>query len=202
MKGAGRLTVVFAAVLAAASLIPGSAAAQTGSVERPFVAGGQVRMDLSAGDYTIRAGSNDRVLVQWETRSADEAARVRVDIQRQGSGATITTNGPHNNFRVVIELPARTDVRVELSAGDLKIRGIEGSKDVGSWAGDIDIDVGHANDYATAEASVKVGDLTASAFNVSKSGLFRSFSWKGPGRYTLRVKLTAGDLRLHEALPR
>ncbi len=201
MKGAGRLAVIFA-VLAGLSLAPSSAAAQGASVERPFARGGQVRMDLSAGDYTIEAGRDDRVLVRWEVQSSDDAARVKVDVQRQGSTATVTTRGPHNNFRVVIELPARTDVHVELSAGDLKIRGIEGSKDVGSWAGDIAIDVGRANDYATVEASVKAGDLTASAFKVSKSGLFRSFSWKGPGHYTLRVKLTAGDLRLYEAQAR
>lgn len=201
MKGAGRLVAVFA-MLAGLLLLPGSAAAQGATVERQFAPGGQVRMDLSAADYTIEAGRDDRILVRWEVHSPEDAARVKVDIQRQGSAATITTKGPHNNFRVLIELPARTDLRVELSAGELKIRGIEGSKDVGSWAGDIDIDVGRASDYATAEASVRAGDLTAPAFNVSKSGLFRSFSWKGPGRYTLRVKLTAGDLRLREAQAR
>ena len=201
MKGAGRLVLVFA-LLAGLSLVASSAAAQGASVERPFAPGGQVRMDLSAADYTIEAGQADRIVVRWETRSTEDAARVKVDIQRQGSAATITTHGPHNNLRMVIEVPARTDLHVDLSAGDLKIRGLEGSKDVGSWAGDIDIDVGHATDYATAEASVTAGDLTASAFKVTKSGLFRSFSWRGPGRYTLRVKLTAGNLRLHEAQTR
>jgi hypothetical protein len=43
---------------------------------------------------------------------------------------------------------------------------------------------------------VTAGDLNASAFDVKKGGLFRSFSWKGPGTYKLDVRLTAGDLRL------
>jgi hypothetical protein len=43
---------------------------------------------------------------------------------------------------------------------------------------------------------VTAGDLDASAFDVKQNGLFRSFSWKGPGRYTLTVQLTAGNLRL------
>ncbi len=198
MKPAGRFALVSGSTLAVALLVPLVAAAQTGSVERPFVAGGQVRMDLSAADYTIEPGRDDRILIRWEARSAEDASSVRVDIQRRGSEATVTTHGPHNNLRMVVEVPARTDLKVDLSAGDLKLRGIEGNKDVGSWAGDISIDVVRAGDYGSVDAAVKAGDLMATAFKVSKSGLFRSFSWKGPGRYTLRVRLTAGDLRLYE----
>jgi len=197
MRTAGRI-VVIVAVLAGFWLTAAWAAAQEGSVERPFAAGGQVRMDLSAGSYTIEAGRDDRILVRWETRSADEAARVKVDIQRQGSAATITTRGPHDNFRVVIELPARADLHVDLSAGNLGIRGISGDKDVGSWAGNIDIQIGRGDEYALIDTAVKAGEIRARTLNVSKGGLFRSFTWKGPGRHTLRVRLTAGNLRLFE----
>ncbi len=197
MKRRG-MGAVLPGMLLAAMSVATAATAQTGTVERPFVAGGQIRMDLSAADYTIAPGRDDRILVRWETRSADDASRVKVDIQRRGSEATITTHGPHNNLRMVVEIPARTDLHVDLSAGDLKIQGIEGSKDVGSWAGDISIDLVRANDYASVDAAVKAGDLTARPFKVSKGGLFRSFSWNGPGHYTLRVRLTAGDLTLYE----
>ena len=197
MRTARRI-VVIVAVLAGFWLTAAWAAAQEGSVERPFAAGGQVRMDLSAGSYTIEAGRDDRILVRWETRSADEAARVKVDIQRQGSAATITTRGPHDNFRVVIELPARADLHVDLSAGNLGIRGISGDKDVGSWAGNIDIQIGRGDEYALIDTAVKAGEIRARTLNVSKGGLFRSFTWKGPGRHTLRVRLTAGNLRLFE----
>ncbi len=183
-------------------LVPISAAAQGGTAERAFAPGGQVRMDLSAADYTIQPGRDDRILVRWETRSPEDASAIKVDIQAHGTAATVTTRGPHNNVRMIVELPARTNLHVDLSAGDLKIHGIEGSKDVGSWAGDIDIDVGRANDYGNVDAAVKAGDISASPFNIQKSGLFRSFSWSGPGHYTLRVRLTAGDLRLYEGQAR
>jgi hypothetical protein len=199
MKAAGRTGAIVVGILACLTLsAPAASAQQEGSTERPFVAGGQVRMDLSAGDYTIEPGQDNRILVRWDTRSSDDATAVKVNIQIQGGTATITTSGPRNNFKVVIELPAREDLRVELSAGNLKIRGIEGSKDVGSWAGNIDIAVGKASDYASVDASVTAGDLLASAFQTTKGGLFRSLSWKGPGRYTLKVKLTAGNIRLYE----
>jgi hypothetical protein len=199
MKGAERLAGLLAVVIGV--LAPASATAQTGSAERSFAPGGQVRMNLSAADYTIEAGRDDRILVRWETRSPEDAARVKVDIQCQGSAATITTRGPHNNLRMVIELPAREDLHVDLSAGDLKIRGISGNKDVGSWAGDIDIDIGHGEEYAVIDTAVKAGQISAGPMHVSHGGLFRSFRWNGPGHYTLRVRLTAGDLRLREVQP-
>jgi hypothetical protein len=45
-------------------------------------------------------------------------------------------------------------------------------------------------------ASVRIGDLTADAFDVRKGGFFRSFEWTGQGEYDLRAHLTVGDLRL------
>jgi hypothetical protein len=99
---------------------------------------------------------------------------------------------------VVVELPARTDLTTRLSAGGLNIHGVAGSKNIRVWAGDITIDVGRAEDYRTVEARVTAGDLSASAFRVSKGGLFRSFSWRGPGTYELSVHLTAGDLKLRD----
>jgi len=192
----GYRVAVMLALLAGFPMAASRAAVEQGSTERPFAAGGRVRMDLSAGDYTIRDGAGDRIRVLWETRTAQEMASVKVDIQPGGSEARIVTSGPHNNFKVIIELPARTDLQLSLSAGDLRIEGITGSKDVGSWAGEIDIEVGRADDYASVHASVTAGDLSAEPFQVSKGGLFRSFSWKGPGRYTLNVRLTAGDLTL------
>jgi hypothetical protein len=108
----------------------------------------------------------------------------------------VRTTGPRNGFEVVIEVPARTDLNVDLTAGDLRIEGITGNKDVGSWAGNIVIDVGRADEYARVDASVKAGDISAVPFNARKGGLFRSFTWKGPGQYTLKVNLTAGNLVL------
>jgi hypothetical protein len=172
-----------------------AAAAEQGTSERPFASGGRVRLDLSAGAYTVRAGRGDRIQVQWETQQGD-GSQVKADLQVNGATATVRTTGPRNGFKVVIEVPARTDLNVDLTAGDLRIEGITGNKDVGSWAGNIVIDVGRADEYARVDASVKAGDISAVPFNARKGGLFRSFTWKGPGQYTLKVNLTAGNLVL------
>jgi len=176
------------------------AAAQTtpsDSLERTFAAGGKVRMSLSAGDYTIRAGlSEDKIRVRWSTKNPEQMSQVRVTAEVRGSEAKLETDGPKNDFHVEIELPRRTDLYVRLSAGDLKIGEILGDKDVESRAGDLRIEVGRPEDYAHVDASVTVGDLDARPFGASKGGLFRSFKWNGTGRHRLHAHLGAGDLRL------
>jgi hypothetical protein len=172
------------------------AAGEENSITRPFAAGGRVRMDLSAGAYSIQAGRDDQILVRWRTTTPEEMASVKVDVVIRGADADIVTTGPRNHFDVTVELPARSDLDTTLSAGDLRISGLSGNKRVQSWAGNVDIDIVRAEDYGSVHASVTAGELLASPFNATKGGLFRSLSWKGPGRYTLDVRLTAGNLRL------
>jgi hypothetical protein len=96
-------------------------------------------------------------------------------------------------------LPAHTDLDLRMTAGDLTIAGIEGNKDVRLRAGNLTIEVADAAQYGTVSASVTAGDLSASPFGVSKGGLFRSFTHAGRGRYDLKARLWAGDLRLKAA---
>ena len=84
----------------------------------------------------------------------------------------------------------------KLSAGDLKVAGVEGSKDVSAGAGDVSIAVGPRDQYRHVNASIRIGDLNAEPFNVRKEGFFRSFEWSGKGKYDLRAHLTVGDLKL------
>ena len=97
---------------------------------------------------------------------------------------------------MTIDVPARTDLTVRLSAGNLGIEGITGDKDINSWAGNVDVEVKDSNEYRSVDASVTAGDLNASAFDTKTGGLFRS-SAKGPWQVeAAQVRLTAGNLRL------
>jgi len=173
-------------------------AARPDSAEEKFVQGGQIFMDLSAGQYVIRGGDEPRIRLHWQADSAADLERVKVNIGVSGKTARVDTDGPSNNFRVEVDVPKRADLTVRLSAGDLTIAGVEGSKDVSAWAGDLKIDVGRAADYRKVAASVTAGDLRAEAFEVMKEGLFRSFSQQGKGKYDLDVRLTAGKIELRE----
>jgi hypothetical protein len=180
--------------LAMLSMTPMSLSAQTsGSLgEKDFVSGGKVEITLESGDYDIRASSDSRIHVRW-----NEASRARVKLTTNGKSADLRVeNTPHNNFHATIEVPALTDLRIRLTAGDMSVTGIKGDKDIEINAGDLNISVGSSSDWGDVDASVTAGDLNAPAFKAATGGLFRSIKWKGPGKYRLHVHLMAGDVNL------
>lgn len=168
------------------------------ALDRDFVSSGVVRMKLSAGAYTVSDSKDGKIHIHWSTRDASAMKRVKISAEVKGTEAKITTDGPDNEgFTVEIQVPRQTNLVIRFTAGDFKIEGIEGSKDISGYAGDLSVDVGDPALYKEVHASVTTGDLNASAFHVSTGGLFRSFDQKGGGAYTLRVRLKAGDLKLY-----
>jgi hypothetical protein len=197
MRTAVALAILGTALVAA----PLAQTAQDGrakeSLERRFSQNGRIRMDLSAGEYLISGSPDTRIRLEWSVRDADQLANVHARADVRDQDARITTDGPNNKgFRVAIQVPQRADLYVRLTAGDLRIEGIQGNKDVELHAGDVRIDVGRAEDYHDVDASVWAGEIHAAPFRVFKGGLFRSFDWRGKGPYRLHAKLKAGDLRL------
>lgn len=187
------------AITILAGSIAGTSAFQPTSghpVDKSFPKAGVIRMKLAAGDYRITGRSEDKIRVSWRADRPENAANLRADATVTGNSAVIWTSGFKSGVHFTIDVPSRSDIDIDLSAGDLEVRGIEGNKKVESWAGDVSIDIGQPEQYREVEASVRAGDLTALPFNVSKGGLMRSFSWRGKGPYSLRAKLFAGDLTL------
>jgi hypothetical protein len=174
-------------------------ARHSSSLERAFSPNGSLKMDLVAGDYEITGSPEARVRIDWSVREADALRKVQVRAETRNGELRITTDGPHNKgLKFRIRVPDPSHLYVRMSAGDLTIEDIRGNKDVELRAGDLRIDVGRADDYKKVDASLWAGDIKASAFRISKDGLFRSFDWKGPGAYRLHAHLMAGDLYLYE----
>jgi len=161
---------ITAAVLLAMSIKPFTLGAQsTGSspAEKDFVSGGRVEMTLESGDYNIRASSDNRIRVRWNEASA---RGVRVKVTTNGKSADLRVeNTPHNNFHATIEVPALTDVRIRLTAGNLGMAGIKGDKDIEANAGNLNISVGSSSDWDEVDASVTAGDVNAPAFHTPRS---------------------------------
>jgi hypothetical protein len=167
-------------------------------VERPFRAKGRITMDLTAGEYRIVGGAENRIRVAWTAKDSRQYWKINVRADVHGADAAITTDGPlNNNFRATIDVPTQADLYVRLSAGELRLERVEGDKDIALHAGEVDIDVGNARDYRRVEASVWAGELHVEPFGRAKEGLFRSFDWSGNGRYRLNAHLKAGELRMH-----
>ena len=167
-------------------------------IERAFVEGGIVTLNLSSADYTVRAGASDRVRVAWRAEDPEdekEMRKIQVISDVFERVATIRTKGPTSRARFTIEVPARSDVHLRVRAGDIRIEGIEGNKDVRMTAGDLYMDV-QPDSLRHVHASVSIGDLNARSLGVEKDGFKNSLDWFGDGQYTLDARLFAGDVHL------
>ncbi|HLY15814.1 MAG TPA: hypothetical protein VKR61_01260 [Bryobacteraceae bacterium] len=166
--------------------------------ETAFQSGNELRIHARSGDIEINGSDAAKIRVSCELRDQDRAREVRIAFRTEGnSGDLRITGGPTNNFRIRIDVPRKLRLFVRSPAGDLTINGVTGDKDVELHAGDLTIAVGAAADYAHADGSVLAGDLSASAFGVTKDGLFRSFEKDNPsGKYRLHAHVGAGDLVL------
>jgi hypothetical protein len=186
--------------MALAQSAPPGEATDSQTFERPFAEGGRVHLQLASGEYVVRAGASDRIVVRW---NVDDDARLEdvkdlfVDVRVTGSMAVIATEGKTRHVDFVIEVPARSDLSVRMRAGEIRLQGIEGHKNVRMTAGDLKIGVRRAS-LASAHASVTFGDLDARALGISKSGVKRTIDWIGGGEYELDARLGAGDLTVVE----
>ena len=163
-------------------------------MEAKFVSGGRVRMDLCSSGIEVIGKDSDALRVEYDSGRGND---VKVRIQVSGDRADLSvSNCPRNNFQVRIEIPKSSALYVRMLAGQLDVRDVTGDKDVALSFGQINLDVGKAEQYAHVDASVNSGELNAAAFNVEKGGLFRSFSQSGPGKYRMHAHVGAGELDL------
>jgi hypothetical protein len=183
-------------LIAAPALDAQQSSRPSSSLERDFVSNGKISMDLSAGEYRITGSPDNKIRLAWSVRGEDSLSDVEARADIRGTDARIVTDGPMNNFKVTIQVPQRTDLYIRLTAGELRLDRVEGSKDIELHAGEMRIDVNRAEDYNSVDASIWAGEIHADPFNVRKEGLFRSFDWKGHGPYRLHARLKAGEVWL------
>jgi len=161
--------------------------------EKPFVAGGNIEMRLDSGNYAIRPAASDQIRVSFGGNAGSASA----ELFGNGSLATVAVkDAPLNNFHATIEVPKTSNLTIHLKAGNLEVGAITGDKDVTSTAGNVEIAVGDASAYASADGSVTAGDIDAGAFGKSASGINPHFEWTGQGKYKLHASLGAGNLVL------
>jgi hypothetical protein len=191
MKSKANAVLLAAIVLASCSRGPEQPPVT--KADKPFAAAGSIEMQLEGGDYAIRASPDERIRVSFAGNTGNAAA----DLGTSGTHANLAIRDtPHNNFRATVEVPATTELTIHLTGGNLEVAGITGSKEIDSKAGNVGILIPNPNDYGTVDAAVKVGNLDAGAFGHSGSGLSPHLKWSGPGKYTLRASLGAGNLEL------
>ena len=165
-------------------------------VQVDFPSGGSLKMDLCSSGVEIVGAEKNRIRVTYDSTS--DSSEVRVRVKTSGSEGTVGVDRcPRDNFKITIEVPRATELKVRMTAGQLDVEDVRGSKDLELQAGELNVELGPTEDYAKVDASVTTGEVDAPAFDVNKGGLFRSFERKGPGRYLLHAHVGAGQVTLH-----
>jgi hypothetical protein len=180
-------TVAILALVVAAGAAP--------NVDKPFVSGGSINLQLESGEYDIVPAADNHIRVTLGGNVGNAVAEVTTANNTADIKVRNTPN--HGNFHATIEVPKTSDLVLRFTAGDLNVGAITGNKDIQANAGDVKIEVNKADDYASVDASVSVGDLAAGPFAGKKEGLIgQSLNWTGKGKFKLRARLGAGDLKL------
>ncbi len=207
MRSAIILVIIVGAVVVGLALLPlpgneRPAAAKidatnvdSNPVQFQFIQGGTVALNLEAGNYDIVPSPDDKVTVSYRASGdrSDRSVRIRSGVR--GRDARIVIETPQN-FHAEVAVPQKSNLYVRLTAGNMNVDGIEGSKDIEARAGNVTIDVGDPAKYGPVYASVSSGNVLANPWGTNKSGLMRSFSTQGRGPYGFHAHLDAGNLVL------
>jgi hypothetical protein len=180
---------------------PATPAKPAPKIDKACPAGANVTMDLSAGEYIIKGSPDSKLRVWWVTRDPADASKVDANADVSGNEARLAVSGPKEGFLVTIEIPRASNPSVSLSAGKLTLEEVEGNVDVSAWAGEMNIGVADPANYYSAYASVTAGEIQAPPFGTKTGGVFRSMSWEGKGKHSVRVRLTAGKISLYRPEP-
>lgn len=172
--------------------------------EAAFPSGGQLRMHVRSSGVRISGSDENKIVVRFSVPNRDALGNVRVLLKQNGiRGDLDITGGPSNNFQIDILIPRQSDLYFRMFAGELDIDHVDGNKDLVIHAGQMDVSLPNASDYGPVKASVTTGDLEASAFGVSKGGIFRSFrtntalNKNSAGKYSLYAHVGAGELDIN-----
>ena len=196
-----RLLLALLLFAASISMLKAQQSSSEARVERKYVSGRTIRMHLNAGGYEITGTDSNAIVVTYNGGSAENTKKIKVNIQTGDSVAEIwVQETPPSNFHATIEVPRRSDLWVRLTAGELKVEGIEGNKDIEAHAGEVEIQIAHPEDYGHRDISVTTGSIDAPAFDISKGGLWRSFRENRAGKYALHVHVAAGEVTLSGTL--
>jgi hypothetical protein len=170
------------------------------ALEAPLRSSATLSISSIAAGIEVVATDQNTVHVSCSADDVESARQTQVQLSETPSGVKLTLTGrhpKHGNITVRIEVPRRTNLGIQLTAGDVKVADVIGDKDFKLRAGAITVSSTHAADYKDVSASVSIGEVSVPADGESKGGYFREFRKQNPsGRYLLHAHVTTGKIVL------
>jgi len=168
-------------------------------IEAPLRPRAALVIEASPSEVDIVGVDGETVRVSCTVNDSGYAQDVELRFSgSEGYGRLNVTSPMRNkNLRVRVEVPRKTNLRFHMGAGELRVDGVTGDKDVDLYAGQITITSPSDGAYRRVDASVVIGEVNAMAFGVDKGGFFRSFTrTANDGEYQLRAHVMTGEIDL------
>jgi hypothetical protein len=171
--------------------------------EADLGSGGKLTLEVNVGDLRVRpAEPGGKLRLELAVKSFDDTAPAPAWIREfsfaAGQGKIVLKmpmRGAHT-ATITLYVPQTTHLKANLDVGDMRVTGIAGDKDLKVGVGDLDVSVADPHAYHSVNASVRIGDVSDSIFNLSPSGfLGKSASRQmADGQYRLRLHVIVGDI--------
>jgi hypothetical protein len=155
-----------------------------------------LHLNIRSGEILIVGADDQKITVDLAGRNADkfQDMKGRLSVDKHLAELNLT-GGPRNELEIIIHVPRNSDLTARIFAGEVNVEDVIGNKDLELHAGELNIDIGKAEDYGHVDVSVGVGQVDAEAFGPdSKAGFFRTISRDGGGKYSLRAHVGTGQL--------
>jgi len=170
-------------------------------LHRPVPAEAGTRLAIYSKPAELNlVGTDEReIRVTCTVEDSARADEVRVQFRKDGGkGHLSITGGPSNNVHITVEIPHQTHLSVRMPAGAIHVHDVTGDKDIDVHAGELTITGVSPEAYRSVDASVGIGEVSASQYSVEKGGFFRSFKrFSADGLYRLDAHIMTGSIKLN-----
>jgi hypothetical protein len=157
-------------------------------------------IDSRSAGIEIVGTNQEGIHVSCTADDADSARDIRLRFSGTPTHAKLTIKGAylkHCNLQIRIEVPRKTNLGLQMTAGQVKVEEIEGDKDIELHAGQISISSVREWDYRKVDASVGIGQVNAQVYGEDKGGFLRVFRKENAeGEYRLHAHVTTGQIDL------
>jgi hypothetical protein len=167
----------------------------------PLRSNAVLAIDSRPAGLEIVGTDQESIHVTCHGGNEDAAPHILLQFTASQDGGKLKIEGSHvrhgNNLQIKIEVPWKTNLRVQMPAGEVKVEEIKGDKDIDLYAGQITISSTHEWNYRSVNASVTIGEVRAAAYDADKGGFFRTFTKEtADGEYRLRAHVMTGEIDL------
>ncbi len=170
------------------------------TLDAPLRSSATLTIDSRPAGMEIVGTDHETIHVSCTADYTESATGIRLRISGTANHAKLTITGAymkHGNLKIRVEVPRKTNLGVQMSAGEVKVDEVVGDKDIELHAGQISISSAREWNYRNVNASVDIGEVDARVYGMDKGGFFRVFRKENAdGEYRLHAHVTTGQIDL------